>query len=79
MASWARITNGGNPLDSYAVSDFDGTVFCSGAEFDDFADSLVATDLAGLSWVWETCPAVCHDLDDVQFLIEGWFFWCWYV
>jgi hypothetical protein len=53
------ITRRRNPFDPHAIAEFDRARLGARAELHDFADALVAADLAWLGRVGETCPAVC--------------------
>lgn len=51
------------PLDAYAITDFDTTVLAARTHLDDLADALVAADLTRLRGVGQRNPAVGHDAE----------------
>ena len=46
----------GNPFDTDSISNFQTGGFTVGAELDNFANTLVASYLAGLSWIGKHVP-----------------------
>lgn len=52
-------TGTGNPFDAHPVSYFQAAVLGAGAEFDDFAYTLVASYLGFWDTVWKDCPLSC--------------------